>query len=68
MDHIPITIITSYQTPVLFKDKEMAAKILASRDPKEQKAMGRQVKDFDPKVWGDNCKDIVKRGNIAKVC
>ena len=34
---------------VLFKDDEMAIEILKSHDPKEQKAMGRNVKNFDPK-------------------
>ena len=45
----------------------MATAILASHDPKEQKAMGRKVRNFDPEVWNENCKDVVKRGNEAKV-
>lgn len=52
---------------VLFKDQAMAKEILKSHDPKEQKAMGRKVSNFDPKVWNENCKEIVKRGNQAKV-
>ena len=56
-----------FQFLVLFKDKEMATQILQSHDPKEQKALGRQVRNFDPKVWNANCKDVVKRGNTAKV-
>lgn len=55
-----------HQKAVLFKDKDMAAKILDSHDPKEQKAMGRRVSNFDEKVWKQNCKEIVKRGNEAK--
>ena len=52
---------------VLFGDEEIASEILASDDPRHQKALGRKVKPFDEKVWGANCKDIVKRGNMAKV-
>jgi predicted NAD-dependent protein-ADP-ribosyltransferase YbiA (DUF1768 family) len=52
---------------VLFKDEGVAGKILESRDPKEQKAMGRGVKNFDLEAWNSKCKDIVRRGNEAKV-
>ncbi len=45
----------------------MAEEILKSHDPKEQKAMGRNVRNFDPDVWNQNCKEIVRRGNEAKV-
>ena len=45
----------------------MEAAILKSHDPREQKAMGRKVSNFDPEIWSQNCKDIVKQGNIAKV-
>lgn len=63
----------SYPVPtlvisVLFGDEEMAAEILKSDSPKAQKAMGRKVEPFDPKVWDDNCKEIVRKGNEAKVC
>ena len=46
---------------------EMAKEILESHDPKEQKAMGRRVKNFDPEVWDKECRGIVKKGNEAKV-
>ena len=51
----------------LFEDYRIAQAILLSCDPKEQKALGRKVKNFDPKVWDAYCKDIVRRGNMAKV-
>ena len=52
---------------VVFKDKEIADKILAATVPRDQKALGRQVKNFNDGVWKEKCKDIVKRGNSAKV-
>ena len=45
----------------------MAAKILASKVPKEQKAFGRQVSNFDVDEWNSKCREIVRRGNMAKV-
>ena len=50
----------------LFGDKEMLEKILSTPNPKKQKAFGRQVKNFDVKVWEDKCFDIVVEGNIHK--
>ena len=52
---------------VLFKDKKMADEILKSESPKEQKALGRKVSNFDPTIWGGECMMIVKNGNLAKV-
>ena len=50
----------------LFGDAVVCAKILASRDPREHKALGRQVAGFDRAVWERACLDIVVRGNLAK--
>ncbi|KAK6188310.1 hypothetical protein SNE40_004511 [Patella caerulea] len=55
-----------HQKAVLFKDHESADKIMKTKDPKTQKALGRKVKNFDGKLWNENCVDIVKRGNLAK--
>ena len=52
---------------MLFVDKESATKIMATRNPKEQKALGRRVHPFDPDVWKEKCRDIVEKGNLAKV-
>ncbi len=52
---------------VVFGDNEMAAKILASTVPKEQKGFGRSVSNFDAHVWTIKCRDVVKAGNRAKV-
>lgn len=50
----------------LFGDEETRAKILEATDPREQKALGRQVKGFDSKVWNEKCKDIVYQGCYLK--
>ena len=52
---------------VLFGDDEAAQKILDTSEPREQKAIGRTVRNFDDKVWKEKCRDIVKKGNRAKV-
>lgn len=53
--------------PVLFGDDAMATSILQSSSPKEQKSLGRKVKNFDDSVWKAKCKDIVRTGSRAKV-
>ena len=36
-------------------------------DPRAMKKFGRQVRNFDPTVWGQCCEGIVERGNYEKV-
>ncbi|MDH6308922.1 ribA/ribD-fused uncharacterized protein [Dysgonomonas sp. PFB1-18] len=50
----------------LFSDTEMLEKILIAKSPAEAKQLGRQVRNFDPVVWGENCFDIVCEGNYHK--
>ncbi|UHA71885.1 NADAR family protein [Paenibacillus sp. 481] len=50
----------------LFGDADMLAKIMQAKHPKEMKAYGRAVKNFDNGVWESSCYGIVKRGNFAK--
>lgn len=50
----------------LFSDSETEALILKARTPKEQKALGRQVKGFVEDVWNKHDLEIVERGNLAK--
>ncbi|MCR8842898.1 NADAR family protein [Paenibacillus sp. SC116] len=50
----------------LFHDDEMLEKIMNAKHPKEMKAYGRAVRNFDKDIWDRNCYDIVKRGNYAK--
>lgn len=50
----------------LFGDDEIAEKILVAGHPREQKALGRKVANFDDKKWRAERLRIVKDGNRAK--
>ena len=47
-------------------DEETRILILAERDPKEQKRLGRRVCPWDEAKWLESREDIVYRGNMAK--
>lgn len=51
-----------YSKAMLFGDMEAAEKIMASHNPKTQKAIGRKVKNYDNHKWESVRKQIVKRG------
>ena len=55
-----------HQKAILFSDDKMAAKILTTNKPHEQKLMGQYVKSFKSEVWEAHKIDIVTRGNYAK--
>ena len=40
-----------YSKALLFKDEDIACKIMKSINPKEQKALGRKVKNFNIETW-----------------
>lgn len=44
----------------------MLEQIIASDSPKDAKALGRMVKDFDASEWGSKFFDIVVNGNVHK--
>lgn len=46
----------------VFGDDDIRQKMLASNDPKEIKALGRQVKNFDAETWRRVSPDIVVKG------
>jgi len=50
----------------LFGDTGTLAKILVSIEPREQKALGRQVKGFDKAKWDKVARDVVYKGCFAK--
>lgn len=50
----------------LFGDYDTLEAIMRADNPKEQKALGRQVKNFDTAIWNENARRIVTQGNLAK--
>lgn len=55
-----------YKKAELFGDKEAMEKILKSKSPRDQKAEGRKVKNFDTVIWESKCKQIVYEACKAK--
>jgi len=50
----------------LFNDSEMLESIMQTAFPKEMKAYGRAVRNFDQSIWDANCYQIVKNASKAK--
>lgn len=50
----------------LFGDIQTWEKIMVSNSPKEQKMLGRLIKDFDKDKWEAVCKQYVYDANVAK--
>ena len=50
----------------LFGDQEAEAKIMAAKNPRDQKAYGRKVTNFDAAQWTAACEEIVYTANLAK--
>lgn len=50
----------------LMGDEETRAKMLATNDPSDVKALGRAVKNYDGALWDRERFDVVVRGNVAK--
>lgn len=48
-----------YRKAIHFGDIETAEKIVAATDPKEIKALGRQVKNFCPDEWAQVSRDYM---------
>lgn len=55
-----------YKKAILFSDIETAEKIMQADHPRQQKALGRTVKDFDKDLWSQHCKQFVYDANYAK--
>jgi ribA/ribD-fused uncharacterized protein len=49
-----------------FKDMDAYAEIMASESPREQKEIGRRVKNFNADVWSVISREVVYQGNYAK--
>ena len=55
-----------HQKAILFKDDDMAEKIIKESVPKIIKSYGRKVKNFDEDTWQKHCREFVYNGNLAK--
>ena len=55
-----------YHKALTFSDNEIANKILETLHPRDVKALGRLVKNYDDKLWSKVRFDIVSQGNILK--
>lgn len=55
-----------YNKALTFSDNEIANKILETLHPRDVKALGRLVKNYDDKLWSKVRFDIVTQGNILK--
>ena len=55
-----------YHKALLFNDKAAAKKVLKASNPGAAKEVGRQVMNFDQKLWEQNRFGIVVDGNEAK--
>lgn len=50
----------------MFHDKEMLNMIMQAAHPKEMKAYGRAVQNFNQQQWDAACYQLVRKGNMAK--
>lgn len=55
-----------HQKALLFEDEEVANAIMRETNPREQKALGRKVRNFDDQKWKQNCMRFVYEANMAK--
>lgn len=51
---------------LLFNDSTVASAILRTKSPREMKALGRKVRNFDGETWDIEREKIVEEQNIAK--
>lgn len=55
-----------YEKAILFNDHETAQEILATPSPKDVKALGRKVRNFDAQKWEDRALGIMTSVNLDK--
>lgn len=55
-----------YVKAIVFGDYDVADGILATKDPKKAKALGRAVKGYDDKVWNEMRYKVMVDANKAK--
>ncbi len=54
------------QKAIIFKDSQSLQMIKNTNSPREAKALGRMVKNFDNKIWDKHKYEVVLLANIAK--
>lgn len=55
-----------HQKALYFGDEDTAEKIMLTSHPKDQKALGREVKNFNKEEWDKVNLQIVYKGNLHK--
>jgi ribA/ribD-fused uncharacterized protein len=55
-----------YKKAMLFKDADAMATIHADKDPRNMKAIGRTIKNYDDALWTAHRYDIVRDINVLK--
>ncbi len=55
-----------HQKAILFEDDESAKLILATDEPKEQKNLGRNVKNYNDEKWNEVADAVVFYANLSK--
>jgi ribA/ribD-fused uncharacterized protein len=55
-----------YNKATFFEDYVTAEQVMKTKSPREQKELGRMVKNFDSNRWNKVCSGIVYKGNLAK--
>lgn len=55
-----------YYKAKMFRDYEIADRILRSRNPKDQKQLGREVRNFDENYWNNNREEVMYRILLEK--
>jgi ribA/ribD-fused uncharacterized protein len=55
-----------YKKALLFEDEDVANAIMRTNNPREQKALGRKVRNFNTDKWNESCREYVYEANYAK--
>jgi ribA/ribD-fused uncharacterized protein len=55
-----------YQKAILFNDRMIADALLETESPKDQKDLGRKVRNYVEEVWVANRERVVENGNYYK--
>lgn len=56
-----------FSKSMLFGDKDTAAKILKEKNPKYQKALGKQVRGFVQSIWDERSSPIVRTISLHRI-